>query len=156
MKPLDSELNAAILKLAARHCPNGFDTSPNAPETFEGLQAHFRKTGRVVVSDAASLHTIYGRAAVNFAFRAWHDATHLAGGFPFTIEGETEACEAQCKEIASLARDKAQARAWQNIIRAEIIGQARYEAANGRFPDNQYGFVQAYLQQPSAALAASW
>jgi len=159
MKPLDTELNRVILEITRAMFPQGFDVSRDAPETIEGLRAHVARTGRMIVTDANSETTIYGRASVNVAFRAWHDATHLETGADFSLEGESAVCEAQCKRVALHASPQsfpAQARRFAEIIRAEIIGQARHFATHGVFPVAQAAFVAAYMQQPNAALARVW
>jgi hypothetical protein len=45
---------------------------------------------------------------------------------------------------------------WASLIDADVIGQAEYEARHGCFPDDQKGFVQAYIIDRNAALAAEW
>jgi hypothetical protein len=40
LKPLDPNLNAAIIAIAKRLFPSGFDVSDDAPDTYEKLKAH--------------------------------------------------------------------------------------------------------------------
>lgn len=114
MTAIDRDLNQAILLLAPV-----FNVSDRAPSTFADIM---RQGDPLTVWSGASDGTIYADPAVNWAFRAWHDATHIAGRYDFTLAGETATCEAQ--------------------IRAEIVGQAQYAAAHGHFPVDQAAFVQ--------------
>lgn len=143
--PLDPNLNRAILDLVADLLPRGFDVAPDAPETFEGLKDHFARTGRIVVSSLHSDRTIYGSAAVNYAFRAWHDWVHVACDFPLTLEGERDVAFVQIDQLTLYADNQAQAEHWARIIFAEVDGQAQYFAQTGAFPLDQVAFVSAYL-----------
>lgn len=143
--PLDPELNQAIVALVEDLLPQGFDVSPDAPETFEELVANYAKTGRLVVSSLHSDRTIYGSPSVNYAFRAWHDWVHVACNCPLTLEGERDAALIQIDQIALYADNQAQAERWARIIFAEVDGQAQYFAQTGDFPTDQVAFVSAYL-----------
>lgn len=131
-------LNQAILSLAPR-----FEARAVAPGTLADLYDCAGHAG-LIVYDGASDTTLYGCARVNLAFRAWHDALHLAHGFTFDLEGERQACTAQ---VRALLKRFPSAPAWAlNLIRAEIEGQAEHFAAFGYFPENQAAFVAAYVQ----------
>ena len=145
---LDRGLNAAVLHLADVYCPRGYDVSPTAPETLEGLKA----LDRMCVSSGHSEGTIFGDPEVNYAFRAWHDACHLLGDYPFTLEGETDACSMQCNQLVALYGAE-KAGPWCKMLRAEVIGQACYIERWHEFPVNQVKFDLAYLINPDATLA---
>ena len=144
-------LNDAVLAIAHDLMPEGFDVSPAAPQTFEALKAHYDKTGRVMVWDGASGHTIFGVPRVNHAFRAWHDYHHLTSGADFTKEGEEHVCLLQCNDLEerypAIVSDYLSL-----IVQAEIIGQFKYQEKHGGFPYYQYAFVRDYLLDPSAAI----
>lgn len=149
---LDRELNAAVIHLADIMNPRGYAVSADAPETFDALAAYAREHGRIAVSSEFSDGTIFGDPEVNYAFRAWHDACHLAGGFAFTLDGEAAACAMQCAQLVALYGQERSA-TWRAILRAEVNGQAEYVANWGEFPADQFRFDAAYLRNPEAALA---
>ena len=122
-------LNQAILSLAP-----AFDARDHAPASFSEL----RQCERMVVWAGASERTIYRDPRVNWAFRAWHDAAHLAIDAPFTLAGERAACEYQIAELLR-AFPCAPASA-VHLIRREVIGQAEHFAATGQFPADQIAF----------------
>jgi hypothetical protein len=70
MVPPDPQLNSAIINMATRLFPAGFDVSDDAPDTYEKLKAHLDAGKRLVVFSGGSQHTIYADPAVNHAFRA--------------------------------------------------------------------------------------
>jgi hypothetical protein len=152
MTPLDPSFNDAVVEIANRLFPSGFDVSPQAPATYEELKALLDAGGRLVVYAGGSEHTIYGDPGINYAFRAWHDWTHWTGRHDLTFEGEVAACASQQRHLLLLYGDTVQTRRWCEIIRAEIIGQGTYYRYHKRFPDDQCGFVQAFLEDPDRAL----
>jgi hypothetical protein len=149
---LDPELNKVIRTIAGRILPNGFCTSTDAPSTFEQLCAHIQSGKPFTVHSGASARTVYGDPAVNYAFRAWHDWCHWIAAHPFTDEGEAAVCAMHCRHLIADYGCNAQTDSWCRIIKAEVIGQARFQKVHKRFPDDQIGFVTAYLQNPEAAL----
>jgi hypothetical protein len=100
--PLSIPFNIAVLHIAAKVLPCGFDVSPIAPRTFDSLVAHYDKTGRVLVWNGASDKTIFADAEVTFAFRAWRDSKFITARLPFTAEGEKAALELQKMDIRAL------------------------------------------------------
>ena len=99
--------------------------------------------GRMLVWDGASDATVFECARVNHAFRAWHDAAHIAGNFGFTLEEERATCELQIAQ--ALARYPLLPRGIIMLIRADVIGQAEYFASVGAFPRDQKQFVRDYV-----------
>lgn len=156
MHILDAGLNQAILDITAELLPNGFDVSPHAPSTYQELKARMGRTGRLVVYAGASDRTIYGDPAVNHAFRAWHDHCHLEGGHDTSFVGEVATCRLQTRHLLHRYGDSWRTWRWQRIVEAEIIGQARHFDRHGQFPVDQARFVSAYLNDPDAALRASY
>lgn len=143
--PLDRGLNVAILHIASRLFPTGFDVGANAPETFEAINEHIARTGRMLVWNGASENTIYDDAEVNYAFRAWHDWCHWFGHFDFSLGGERLAAEMQKAHLRSLYVGCKELTRWEAIIDAEVNGQAAYAEYWGIFPNHQRAFVEAYL-----------
>jgi hypothetical protein len=141
----DIHFNAAVLTICSRVLPGGYDVSLAAPETYEELDAHLDAGGRMVVYIGGSEQTIYGDPEVNFAFRAWHDWCHWRGPHDFSHEGERAACAMQSEHLVTLYGESPQTRRWRQILRAEIIGQREFFDRHGVFPEDQRGFVAAYL-----------
>ena len=150
-RPLSVRFNVAVLHIAGRILPNGFDVSENAPQTFDSLVAHYEKTGRILVWNGASEKTIFADSEINFAFRAWHDSKHILGNHDFTIPGEMAALELQQADIRAIF-DGATADYFCAIVDAEIRGQAMYNLACGGFPIDQAGFARAFLADAESAI----
>lgn len=99
----------------------------------------------LTVWSGASDATIYGAPEVNHAFRAWHDAAHVAGMHEFTLAGEAATAERQVREL--LAAYPRAPRAWLALLRAEVTGQAEHFAAHGSFPADQAAFIRSYVER---------
>lgn len=133
LKPFSVELNAAILELAP-----AFTVRDEVPSTFPQIMA-----APGIVWSGGSDATIYGDARVNWAFRAWHDATHCTMLYDFSFAGEAMTCEAQIAEL--LQRYPNAPALWPAILRAEVIGQALHYQQHGQFPEDQRAFVRRLL-----------
>ena len=147
MLPLDTSLNVAIMHIATKLFPTGFDVSLDALATFDELKAHLDAGKRMVVFSGGSGTTIYGDPEVNWCFRAWHDWCHWRGSHPLSLKGERATCVMQAQHLLTLYGNGPQVRRWIRIIHAEIIGQADFYRDHGHFPVDQYGFVVWYLQR---------
>lgn len=88
---------------------------------------------RIPVWAGASARTIWSGPRVNYLFRAWHDATHLACAAEFDHDGEMEVARRQCAQIEGKP-EKA-------LLWAETAGQVLYHCAHGAFPTDQRVFV---------------
>ena len=107
----------------------------------------------MVVFSGASDKTIFENAQQNYAFRAWHDLTHLRLMAPFTPEGEARVAEAQISDLRKFYGDTPQTRHMAGAIRAEINGQVQYSLAHGGdFPVDQRAFDAAWLRNPDQAV----
>ncbi len=153
---LNQAFNVAVLQIADRLFPTGFDVSANAPDSLESLTRHYQETGRLLVWNGASDKTIFGDPEVNYAFRAWHDSKHIFGQFAFNLEGETQAFFAQAKDIYALFGGGTIANGFVDILRAEIIGEFEYTEVRGGFPIDQIGFARDYLCTPEQALKGDY
>lgn len=149
MTALYRKLDDAIVTLAGDVLPDGFDVADDAPHTYQELIVLIDGGHRMKVWSGGTRHTIYGRPEVNYAFRAWHDWWHWRIRAPFTPDGETATCEAQIAHLNRRLGPDAKAEA---LLKAEIIGQTEYHRWHKRFPDDQRGFVLAYLERPDEAL----
>lgn len=155
--PLSTRFNVAVLQIASNLFPAGFDVSENAPNAFEALVSHVQDTGRMLVWNGASDTTIFADNEVNFAFRAWHDYCHVAGGFEFTPEGEKAACLMQIEHIRAIYGDTPTADHFVSLVWAEVVGQVSYTLSHdGAFPVNQMAFVKHFLTNPVGAVSADY
>lgn len=171
-KPLSAAFNVAVQQMASRLLPAGFDVGDNAPDTYADLRKHYQRTGRVLVDKGYSHKTSFADPEVNYAFRAWHDATHLRDKRRFTFDDEYKAAVAQhddlCKVYGTETVFRADQRiadlskpgrpflvAFVDLLMAETYGQQCYARNHGGdFPDDQYAFTLAWLKTgPRAAEA---
>lgn len=146
-------LNAAVLHMAHRTNPRGWDVEMDAPATLDELRHCVAMNGRLTVWSGGSDDTIFGDDEINFAFRAWHDNAHLRAGLPFgtgDVKVDYPAEQAALSiMLADLAKVYGPGRAseWAPILHAEVLGQAQYHCGEGHFPVNQRAFSLAYATQ---------
>lgn len=140
-------LNCAVLGIASRLFPKGYDVSDNAPNTLPELIQHVNATGRMLVYSGASDFTIYGCPEVNWAFRAWHDHCHLRNPerYQFDLLGETELLQEHRRDVLRLFGQNDCTDQMLHLIYVEIVGQATYLNQHGLFPEHQIGFVCDWL-----------
>src|SRR4029077_18194914 len=99
MQPIDTEFNAAVLHMVRLHVPHGYTLTSESMDSFEQMKRAFEESGQIAVNTNYSDSTIFGAAAVNWAFRAWHDSCHLALNADFSPEGEGRAAELQSEQL---------------------------------------------------------
>jgi hypothetical protein len=145
MEPFSLAFNAAVMTIANRLCPTGYDVSPDAPTSLEALTAHIQATGRIVVSSENSDATIYGDPEHNFAFRAFHDWCHWRYQLPFTLDGEREVCKRQQEIVRQVFGPGTATERFCALIECEVVGQAEYFEAYGHFPEDQRAFAEQWL-----------
>jgi len=163
MLPMNRRFNIAVNHIASILFPAGFDISPSAPSSINGLCESFT-SGRLTVYDGASDKTIFACTETNYNFRAWHDHCHVRPSrnklgryypslcYQFTESGESSVCLEQYKDIESLYGNGRESSIFKRIIHAEIMGQWQYKESLGGFPIDQYGFVAMYLQDSLRAM----
>lgn len=140
----DPHFNAAVVSIAARLMPTGYDVSADAPQTYLDMLRHYLYARRICVWSGASQTTIFGDEEVNWAFRAWHDWCHITLRQPFTLDGEERCAKEQCAHLLRWYGDSPQTRQWMEYVKAEVIGQRMHYDRHGKFPDNQMAFVLAW------------
>ena len=141
MQPFDADLNRAIMLLAPAH-----EVRSIAPQTFAAVRRSANETDRIVVWSGEAQHSIYGDATVNYAFRAWHDACHLAADIPFTIAGEEAAVAAQCAALR--ARWSGCPQRWLDLIACDVLAVVYTLHATGEYLADQRSAVQAIMELP--------
>ncbi len=141
----DLAFNAAVMTIANKVCPMGYDISENAPTDLAALNWHIARTRRIMVDNRNSDNTIFGCPEHNWAFRAWHDWTHWILQAPFDLDGELAVAHRQCQDIVLIYGHGPSVQRWQHYIMAEVYGQAIYKARTGKFPADQVAFDLAHL-----------
>lgn len=151
-KPFSLSLNIAILTIAGRLFPCGYDVAESAPSSLEELNAQIDATGRMLVYSGNSDCTVYGSPEVNWAFRAWHDWCHWKAQHPFNLAGERACLEMQRQHLRTVYGDThPDLPVWDAVLEAEVIGQATYHDATGEFPVDQVTFTRELIEERLAA-----
>lgn len=110
---------SAVLDIAGRLFPHGFDINPNPPNTLEELALTMLQTGRMVVTSHVTDDCEFD-APTYAAFRAWHDWCHVFGGHAFDLQGECAAVRMQLAMIYGMY-GKACHDAWKPTLLRQII-----------------------------------
>lgn len=136
-KGIDRGMNVAVLHIASKLFPQGWDVVPEAeaPSTLEAINAAMAG-GRMKVSGDNCAGTSFGCPEVNIAFRAWHDWTHWKHQLPFNVEGETATAWMQIEHLRHFGL-------WtpfkRDFLLAEVVDQVEHYARTGTFPVDQWG-----------------
>lgn len=152
----DTQFNAAVMSMANRVCPAGYDVVDAAPTNLRQLQLHIEQTGRIAVDRRNSARTIFGCPEHNWAFRAWHDWSHWVLRAEFDLNGELSVAHRQCEDLTRAFGHGATVASWHRIIMAEVYGQVLYHKRHGIFPEDQVAFDLTWLDNPALALAGSF
>lgn len=139
---LSAFINQQAGELAGRL---GFGWRPvvNAPSTYQQLRGaldHSLNTLEPLpVSSENSASVIYDSPEVNFAFRFWHDVSHVQHGLSFALEDELELAlwHLDVLERAGVAHESIAYR----LLQADLLGQLLLMGLAGRFPFDQEEFV---------------
>lgn len=151
MKPFSLEFNAAVMTMANRVCPAGYDIGVDVPKTLPELREHVANTGRILVSSENSDNTIFADPEHNYAFRAWHDWTHWHTLSGFDLVNETNVAMRQISDLAKVFSPRF-ADKYKALILAEVVGQALYREITGEFPVAQRSFDRTFLGHMDSAL----
>jgi hypothetical protein len=147
MPVLNHELNG-LVRFMGGLVPHSY-TASQYPD-YDAMRADYLATGRLKINTEFSTNTVFGDPVTNWFFRAWHDYCHIKANADFSPTGEHLA---YWEMLTQLAEYNSETNAFTNeqiaqfvdIIHAEVIGQGDYYRQFGKFPDNQYEFVLAYL-----------
>lgn len=110
----------------------------HAPSTFAELITARAQTVCLPVWEGASDQTIWGTPQANHAFRAWHDACHVLGGFDYSLEGERATARMQCQQLEQRCLGRAARAVWW-----DVVAQAEHFAVTGAFPGDQIALARA-------------
>lgn len=138
----------------------GYQPAPDAPNTWADLKTAWQHSlatnAPLQVFDGASGSVIFNEPEANFAFRYWHDVTHLERGRSFSNAHELDmtAYHLQQAEEHGITRGSL---AWR-LFQADTLGQVLHWAFYRRYVTNQrvfilncvrYGFPDALLAEAS-------
>lgn len=113
--------------------------------SFEEMKADSQMRGGVFsVNTLHSQTSIFGEPRINWMFRAWHDAAHLAVDAGFDPEGEAKAARYQ---ILQMRFRKVSSPLFEALVDIEVNGQGNWFAQTGSFPTDQYDFTVLKLQE---------
>lgn len=123
----------------------GFGWRPvmDAPSTYQQLRGaldhSLNSLEPLPVSSENSASVIYDGPEVNFAFRFWHDVSHVQHGLSFALEDELELAlwHLDVLERAGVAPASIAYR----LLQADLLGQLLLMGLAGRFPFDQEEFV---------------
>ncbi|SDB87263.1 hypothetical protein GA0111570_105313 [Raineyella antarctica] len=123
----------------------GFGWHPvvDAPSTYQQLRGAIDRSlatkEPLPVSSENSASVVYDRPEVNFAFRFWHDVSHVQHGLSFALEDELELAlwHLNVLEQSGTTRDSIAYR----LLEADLLGQLLLMGLVGRFPFDQEEFV---------------
>lgn len=123
--------------------------SDNAPNTYEELEEAYKLSVKTLaplpVFSGASDKTIYLTKEGNWAFRFWHDITHVANGYKFTLADEIECSSLQCDQVSNYFGANSLE---LKLFVADTIGQSVYaELHGGAFPEDQLAFVKSLIKE---------
>lgn len=141
-RQLSAFINEQADELAGRL---GFGWRPvvDAPSTYQQLRGALDHSLNILeplpVSSENSASVIYDDPEVNFAFRFWHDVSHVQHGLSFALEDELELALWHLKvlEQSGTARESIAYR----LLEADLLGQLLLLGLVGRFPFDQEQFV---------------
>lgn len=146
-----SNLTRFVIDKAARLSRDlGFSyiETEDAPESFEELQETYKVSAQTLkplpVFAGGSDSTIYLSKEGNWAFRFWHDITHVSNGLAFTLADEVECSMIQADQVAKyFGTDSAE----YKLFLADTVGQSVYaQLHSGQFPNDQLSYVKSILR----------
>lgn len=144
---IDRGFNEAVMTMARRVMPCGFDVADDAPNTYEDLRRHVDQTGRICVWNGASENTIFDDAYVNYAMRAWHDWTHYRYEHDFSLAGEISTALQMMRDLKTVYGDTSKIDWWVLLVWEEVALQATYYNKTGEFVDDQVQFAHDILKE---------
>ncbi|SRR6266567_1148719 len=154
----DPAFNAAVMTMARKVWRHGYDTSdhpsyapaPGRPGpryiSADHYFADISERRRVTVYTGHSDNTIFGFKEIHWDFLAWHEWTHWALCAPFTLDGELDVAHRQCADLARVYGHGVRTTEWQQVIMAEVYGQALFQEAHDEFPTNPFAFDATWLR----------
>ena len=142
MPVLDATLNLIIPSFAPARV---LFTGAQFPD-FAAMKKDFQSRGILTVNVNHSDGTIFGNPSINWLFRAWHDAAHLAVDADFSQAGESAAAAYQIAQVFHAYGINPATERWAALIDCEVNAQAEHFYSTGEFVQDQYAFTVAQLR----------
>jgi hypothetical protein len=145
-QPLDLGLNIAVMSMAQRTNPYGWDIVDNfvsAPSSLSDLNRAVNSTGKLVVWGGGSDTSIYACPEHNAAFRAWHDSVHWRHQLPMNFAGEAATVYVQIKHLLTQYGLETETEDWAALLLCEVIGQNLTYIQTGEYPADQRAYTEA-------------
>lgn len=146
-------LAGAVLQQASitkRRLGFGWKPTHVAPDTLEELRDEYRASSRSKgrrqfrVWSGGSDATVYGSPDANYAFRFWHDITHVESGLGLTFQEELETAQLQVNQLAGAGIPAGAV----DLFRIDTQGQTHYaDLTGGAFPADQLAFAEFILDR---------
>lgn len=139
-----AELASFVLAIAPPHYP-----TYNAPDNIDRLMVHAKVQGiskarPLPVWSGASENTIYPSPRGNYAFRAWHDLTHIKLAAGFDEEGERRVAVEHQMEAANKGLSyRARVLLWIDTWEQFVWGREN----DGAFVEDQLAFAREKFDQ---------
>lgn len=146
IKTARDNLTSFIMETASKRSRElgfGWIPSPVAPDSYDWLNVEFSLsclTGQPLrVSSENCEGSVYSSEYGNYAFRFWHDLTHMHLNRSFEIEDELAVSEDHLREVfeAGMGYQSLEYR----LMRADSYGQTYCYQTLGRFPMDQLQFA---------------
>ncbi len=122
----------------------GWRPVPDAPSQFSALKRAYLASAvtsqPLPVSDEHSTETIYVSSDINYAFRFWHDITHIRIDQGFDWSGELAVGMAHLAVLTAAGWGEGTPE--YELLRADTLGQVLCSEATGEFPVDQPCFAR--------------
>lgn len=135
-KPILQSFNDAIVYIATRLFPLGFDVFNAAPNSYEELRASMERTNRLAIWTGDYTDSAFADSEVWRQFRAWHDWTHYRYGCGFNMLGEHEACHVQAGQLRRLYGSGEDVAQMVALLFQSILGPLEQQAAGIKVESN--------------------
>lgn len=139
-RPLCPKFNQAVVHMANRLLPDGFDVSASAPATYRSLVNLLDSGQKLVVYDGDTNNGIYADPQVNYCFRAWHDYCHWLGRHDFSLAGEEATWRLMSQQLLSEFGVSRETLGWCQIMEIEVVGQRKFYEKYRTFVLDQSAF----------------
>jgi hypothetical protein len=116
-------------------------TAPSEYPVLRRAVLRSRLTGEPLpVSDEHSAETVYDSPETNYAFRFWHDMTHVSLDQNFELDAEITVARAHLAVLAASGWGPGTLE--YELLHADTLGQALCSATSGDFPVDQPCFAR--------------
>ena len=134
-----------VVVVATKHIDN-FEIKEKTTNNFK----EFMKQGYPLqISSEGCDNTIYGNRYINQLARVWHGYYHLEQAIDFSLQSEIDVFEHQKQDIINVIQrysTREEIADAIELLRIDIVEQAKYYDTNHKFLDNQYNFAKRHFE----------